>query len=1513
MSSTVEKDFVAYMPVLHPFPVGRCLTLSCRFPVHAAAATVATYSTKIILKDLALALISTAGNREEWVCLLEGCEKGKGSSFEQAVHHALSQRHRGGLTKPGAATRALKDKLSLCVLKKDGFSDLLPQPVDAMGLLRAHHVDVATAATAALAATALAAALVPAAAPVAAAPVVAATAVAAAVAVAASGVAAAPAVAAAPVAAAAATAEPAAASTTGPCASKVLSVGAAATTSLVPSFVADSGATSPTAQLSFTLDSGASSCFFRDCTDLTPLHTPVTVALAEPSVGSVVAHSTTVLPCPAAPSGFLTGYYTPSFSRKLVGVSHLHDLGVVTTFQLDKPVSSCTVGAIGVPLATFHREPGSGLYSLRAGSHHTGSGQFRSGQVAAVSCDCRSLTHPSVLWHHRLGHPLFPRLSRMVRHRLVSCLLDLLAPLPRLPAPPCTPCVEGRPCTSPHSSSFPPTTAPFQTLHLDVWGPSPIRGPRQERYFLIVVDDYSRYTMVLPLRRKAGVPTVLEPWLLARGDAQALCGLCLHLDHGGEFSSTRLETFCQGRGIIQSYTLPDSPQKNGVSERRIGLVMEVARTSMCHAGAPQFLWPQAVRYAAHQLNLWPSDARQRVTPVSLWTGSPGVADDYRVWGSLAHVCAPVANKLSPRTRACVFLGFPLDTFGWQFYDPVTCQFFSSQDVTFDELDSYYRSRPHRGSEAFSPPLFLTLEPPPVAPVSPPPSRPALSGVSHVTPQSSPPQRPVPVASGGAGGAVAEIEGTGAAGAHGAGFGGARGVREEATPEEDTAVSTQRPRPASPPGFPPVPQFPPRSPLRPVAAELGGVPAGGIGVHEGVVRGGSGYGGAGAGDTSTATPMPCTVRFLTCVQRLDKLEREEQERLGGHDTSSSTSTSTSSNSSTSIEQESRLQQQVQLQPQQERVEQESRPQQQVQLQPQLERVEQESRPQQQVQLQPQQERVEQKSRPQPQVQLRPQLERVEQESRPPQQVLQQQSPEEAGQQRLRDLPDSAPARFVCGPLPSPLVPPAESISSSQWTRRSPLSRAVSPKPRRSRYRADGPFHLVLCSHVPPPPVLPQPPESSLTVFHDPLSDYLRASRPVVSRVLSALVTHPTAPALSVSALVTTVSAFASSHRLDYAAHLVSGTACSPSYGGAPVFPLEVLEDRQFELGFLAAAVPHLCAMLLAPEGDPDALDISTPRTHAEAVSGPWASYWIAGEEAGMASYRSTGTYVDAVLPPGANIVSGMWLYKGSLHEQIWLRRVPDFTGTFPPEIQWQLCRLVYSLRQAPREWHDTLRTTLASLHFFPTSADPSLFVRRGSTPFFVLVYVDNVRYLGLQITKDRAARTIMLTQLHMVKQILTRFHFPFSKVQPTPLAMDHGLTAPPSDKAFESSGPYPELVGFCIYEADVYAAAMAAKELRWLSFLLTDLREWPRSPSVLFADNRPAILLCEEPRLVGKAKHIQLRYFLLREFQQRGQARVVRVVSEANTADIFTKALPPWDHQRFCTQLGLVSTGPHLLA
>ncbi|CAI7828622.1 unnamed protein product [Closterium sp. NIES-53] len=245
------------------------------------------------------------------------------------------------------------------------------------------------------------------------------------------------------------------------------------------------------------------------------------------------------------------------------------------------------------------------------------------------------------------------------------------------------------------------------------------------------------------------------------------------------------------------------------------------------------------------------------------------------------------------------------------------------------------------------------------------------------------------------------------------------------------------------------------------------------------------------------------------------------------------------------------------------------------------------------------------------------------------------------------------------------------------------------------------------------------------------------------------------------------------------------------------------------------------------------------------------------------------------------------------------------------------------------------------------------------------------YLGLQTTRDRARRTITLTQSHMVQQVLQRFGFTWSSAQATPLATGHSLSAPPSDESVEPSGPYPELVGCLITsgmglvlggwgdvvltghsdaswvddqatqrssqgytfslgsgsvswrstrsssvlcsscEAEIYDTAMAAQELRWLTYLLTDLGERSRSPLVLYVENKAAIALCQEHRLEHRTKHIALRYFLARELQQRGQLRLAHVATWANTADIFTNALPSGDHQRFCTLLGLVPTFPHL--
>ncbi|CAI7820879.1 unnamed protein product, partial [Closterium sp. NIES-53] len=98
------------------------------------------------------------------------------------------------------------------------------------------------------------------------------------------------------------------------------------------------------------------------------------------------------------------------------------------------------------------------------------------------------------------------------------------------------------------------------------------------------------------------------------------------------------------------------------------------------------------------------------------------------------------------------------------------------------------------------------------------------------------------------------------------------------------------------------------------------------------------------------------------------------------------------------------------------------------------------------------------------------------------------------------------------------------------------------------------------------------------------------------------------------------------------------------------------------------------------------------------------------------------------------------------------------------------------------------------------------------------------------------------------------------------------------------------------EAEIYAGALAAQELRWLTYLLTNLGEAPRSPPVLYVDNKAMLALCQEHILDHRTKHIVLRYFLARDLQERGQLRLAYVASQANTTDVFTKALQPCDHQ-----------------
>ncbi|CAI7894091.1 unnamed protein product, partial [Closterium sp. NIES-54] len=177
------------------------------------------------------------------------------------------------------------------------------------------------------------------------------------------------------------------------------------------------GPSSAEALHTFTHDLGASRCFFRNCTSLTPLAAPVPVSLADPTGGPVVARASTVLPCPAVPSGSLLSLHLPAFSTNLVSNAAIQDVGVDTFILGGQRVAICTCSRTGRHLATFTQRPGSSLYSLttasaqvaEAGQVAASSPVSASGQRAA-SCLCRVLSHQALLWHHRLGHPSLPHL-----------------------------------------------------------------------------------------------------------------------------------------------------------------------------------------------------------------------------------------------------------------------------------------------------------------------------------------------------------------------------------------------------------------------------------------------------------------------------------------------------------------------------------------------------------------------------------------------------------------------------------------------------------------------------------------------------------------------------------------------------------------------------------------------------------------------------------------------------------------------------------------------------------------------------------------------------------------------------------------------------------------------------------------------------------------------------------------------------------------------------------------------
>ncbi|CAI7797671.1 unnamed protein product [Closterium sp. NIES-54] len=556
--------------------------------------------------------------------------------------------------------------------------------------------------------------------------------------------------------------------------------------------------------------------------------------------------------------------------------------------------------------------------------------------------------------------------------------------------------------------------------------------------------------------------------------------------------------------------------------------MEVPRTSMIHAVAPHFMWSFAVRYAAHQLNLWPRVSELETSPTLRWTGKVGDASVFRVWGALSLVCDAKASKLSSHTLRCVFLGFPTDAPPWQFHHPRERRIFSSQDVTFDESMCFYRLHPHASHPVPLTPLFLVPVPPPPGAVD---SGAEAAGAEF-------------------GGAETEGEGSGGVATRGATTKGA---------ESGGAVSPSGGEVVGDPtgGSPCGGWYGP--------ASAGAASPGGTGGTAGCAGGAAGAGGtrgaAGAGGARPTIPRGATGSGGAGPTSPSARGAGAAGAHGAAGVGGTTGAASVGGAGASCAGRAGA------------------------FGTATRRLFFYSQPQ--------------SSLPLPDSVLR--------------QVLS--LPFSTGLTPPLLCPptdQSQPHLLPCSLLPA-LAPHTE-VTESLTKRRDPESRASTPVRARRVARprppgVPGTHGMTLRpSSVPQRVVLLEPHTSSLPHVLDPESDLARAASPTVTRLLATFVTDPDIESTSAFSLVTELVEFAARTRLDYVASLVteSECVCPPSVGGEPALSSDVLEDRQFELECLAAALPRFASMLLCPEGDPDALDIPTLRSYTKAVAGEYSS-------------------------------------------------------------------------------------------------------------------------------------------------------------------------------------------------------------------------------------------------------------------------------------------------------------------